>query len=121
MAKPITNIISNGSKWNGEKPDSIATLCHVLKTHPLEERLVFKQKHITSKPGVFEWVISWPIKKQKRAGVYNFFGNFKDICHVFNIETNDQKVIKTLKMHIMNNSAYPALRAIVSKKALIKR
>lgn len=32
----MTEIISNGSKWAGEAPDSIEVLCDVLQSHTLE-------------------------------------------------------------------------------------
>ena len=65
-------IKSNGSKWAGEAPDNIETLLQVLKTHRLDS--TFAQR----KYGNFFYRMG--------DGLFNAFGNFKDVSHVFNIE-----------------------------------
>jgi hypothetical protein len=112
----MTEIISNGSKWAGEKPDSIKHLVKVLSSHVIEDRFFFKFKEKHDK-GKFEWVVLCPITKDKETGCYHFFGNFEDLSHVFNIKTDDQKVIKMLKTAIMNNEGWKKYISILKEKA----
>lgn len=93
----MTTIISNGSKWGGERPDTIAKLITVLSSHKLEERFFRKCWGNHNK----KWFVLCPISK--KDGVYQFLGNFEAISHVFNIETTDKKVILKLKTAIVNN------------------
>jgi hypothetical protein len=59
-------IISNGSKWLGEPPDTIETLLEVLGKNTLDPKF-----------GTFV--------TYKHPGMLRVFGNFLTISHVFNI------------------------------------
>lgn len=102
----MTNIISNGSKWVGEKPDSIEKLLEVLRENTIEERFFF-------------WYQTNPFSKQKpkyefvtpigiRNGIHTFFGNFEEISHVFRIETDDQDIVSLLTNAIKENKGWKA-------------
>lgn len=109
----MTTIISNGSNWAGEEPDTIDQLIEVLKTEVIEDRFFFKKKEYWDKPenSPFQWVILCPIMKQhlltgEREKHYTFFGNFEKVSHVFNIETDEPEVISKLKAAIMANEGW---------------
>ncbi len=85
MTKTI--IVSNGSKFAGEEPDSIDTLKGVLKNHRLEWSR-FNNKFIHKTKNKDEWQI---------------LGNFINISHVFNIETNDRVLVGELRRLINAN------------------
>ena len=85
-----TRIVSNGSKWAGQAPDTLADLVSVLATHPLD---VARFPHgfaynMVGRPG---WVMFW--------------GNFATVSHVFQIETNDPAVCALLTNAIKANLA----------------
>lgn len=81
-----TEILSNGSKWAGEKPDTIATLVRVLDAHPLARRRF---------QGRFIEAVS--------HGRTEFRGNFLDASHVFCIRTDDPIVVRLLTQAIRRN------------------
>jgi hypothetical protein len=88
--KTYTNIISNGSKWSGEKPDPLDVLIDVLKDNPLT-------------PHFAPFYEAGSVE-----GEVQFFGNFETISHVFQIDTNDLPVIKRLVAAIdANLSKFP--------------
>lgn len=97
-----TIIHSNGSKYMGQKPDSIAKLVSVLKAHPISKDFFFK-RHKIYEDRIEKYSLC-PITKEN--GVYRFFGNFDGVSHVFNIQTTEPKLISTLKGAIMNNSGW---------------
>ena len=99
-----TIIHSNGSKWNGQKPDTIDQLIEVLKTETIEEHFFFKFKKRFG-DGTFEWVVGCPIDKIGK-NEYRFFGNFERLSHVFRIDTTDKAVIAKLKTAIVNNPGW---------------
>lgn len=82
-----TTIISNGSKWAGEQPDSIETLLHVLTTNPLDR--------------TFEAFGNFVIDDD--APMIRFFGNFFDLSHVFSIDTDEPDLIERLTAAIRTN------------------
>jgi len=96
-----TTIISNGSKWLGEDPDSIEKLIDVLEKNPLDPTFEKYGNFITEldQPGAWEE----PEKHKEFTGVVGFFGNFHTISHVFNIRTNDKDIIKRLTTAIRKN------------------
>lgn len=81
-----TIIHSNGSKWLGEKPDSLEILEQRLKEYPLDKTF--------EKYGNF---VHW------RKNVGYFWGNFATISHVFDIETTDIKIFRRIKRLIRKN------------------
>lgn len=78
-----TEIISNGSKWYGEAPDSLEVLHVTLAKYRLEP-----WSHWTYYPD---------------AKTYVFHGNFIDISHVFNITSDDPEIIEQLQTAIKLN------------------
>jgi hypothetical protein len=91
-----TTIISNGSKWNGQDPDSIETLFKVLDMFALDRTF--------EKYGNF--VIIEPVSEAGEHLVPNgvrFFGNFAEISHVFSIDTDDPELIERLTAAIRKN------------------
>jgi hypothetical protein len=82
-----TRIVSNGSKWAGEAPDTIETLIEVLKAHMLD-------------PGFSEYA---NFIRTTGKGEVHFFGDFRRLSHVFNIHTDEPKVIARLTRAIREN------------------
>ena len=78
-----TEIISNGSKWMGEEPDTLEVLHARLATNKLED-----------------WS-QWTYFPETK--VHLFHGNFIDISHVFAIETDDREIIEQLQTAIKLN------------------
>jgi hypothetical protein len=74
----MVNIISNGSKWAGEKPDSIGKLMSVLKSKCIDSRMFSSDR-----PDCF--------------GYGAIRGNFVEVSHVFNIRTNSRKLLILLR------------------------
>lgn len=102
--KTQTIIHSNGSKWHGQEPDTISKLIEVLKTNTIEERFFCKLSK-----GYGEDKRKYtlcPISKNDEKTNYVFFGNFEEVSHVFNIETNDKKIINKLKKAIIENKGW---------------
>ena len=63
--KGVKEIVSNGSKWAGQKPDSIGILLDRLMKYEMED-----------------WSLTGTNPKE---GTRKYFGNFKEISGVFNI------------------------------------
>lgn len=119
-----TIINSNGSKWFGQKPDSINKLIEVLKDNTIESSFFFKfKKSYDGK--TFQWVVGCPIQKEtlldgSRNKHYTFFVNFEEVSQVFNIETSDQKIITKLKNAIMKNAGWNKYIGVLKKKGEFK-
>ncbi len=91
-----TEVMSCGSKWAGEAPDTIDTLWELFETHEL-----MQFTHATAL-----WGQKGYLDRGKRIaarGHYQFLGNFVTISHVFNIDTNDPELIKRLRNAIAKN------------------
>lgn len=87
----VTEILSNGSKWYGQKPDTIEDFLHNLKQYPLDP--------IFESYGDFVTLynpIKWTESNRKYKGFYVIFGNFLHGAGVFRIMTNDETLIKTV-------------------------
>jgi hypothetical protein len=82
----MINIMSNGSKWMGENPDTIEKLCEVLKNYPLDRTFEDYGNFIIT-DGV----------------TTTFFGNFLNLSHVFNIITDEIEIIELLTGLILEN------------------
>jgi hypothetical protein len=80
-------IISNGSKWAGEEPDSLETLIEVLTNGKDVLDSTFENY------GNFIW---------EENGVWNAFGNFETVSHVFNI-TGTAEELRPLAEAIQKN------------------
>lgn len=89
LAAPVTTrIASNGSKWAGEAPDTVEQLIEVLGSgHALDSARFNGFVH------------------PQPDGSVQFFGNFADLSHVFNITTDDPEVIDALSKAIAANLA----------------
>ena len=98
-----TTIISNGSKWAGEAPDSIATLLDVLGTHALHRLF---ESHLGEGTGAFISVCQ-ASEKWALPGTTRFHGNFIGLSHVFSIDTDDPDLIDRLTAAIKANVERP--------------
>ena len=105
----MTTIIhSNGSKWIGESLDSIDQLIEVLASHTLDPK--FEQY------GCFVQTdneISWPDGSPDHwtPAMYQFFGNFLELSHVFRIDSDDPDVKRRLCAAIHDNRQTDAYKA----------
>jgi len=96
----MINIQSNGSKWAGQAPDSIEKLLEVLAEYTLDPSFENYGNFITPDP------VAWDtLKPLYPAGTVSFFGNFRGISHVFNIDTDEPKIIDALTRAIRANQA----------------
>ena len=86
----MIKIISNGSKFYGQKPDDINRLLEVLKTYALDLIFVRYGDFIETPTVQFDDVV-------------RFHGNFSGLSHVFNISTDEPELIGTLTAAIREN------------------
>lgn len=93
ISKGYTVIVSNGSKWYGEKPDTLSSLIHRLQSEPLDKR--------------FEDLGNFILDDQKTPGGIRFFGNFAHTSHVFDIRTKNPAIIQLLTGAIRTNQQRP--------------
>lgn len=95
----MTRIISNGSKWNGQAPDSIETLIDVLSREPLADdmRVCAYQLRCDHDRRVAVDMGCDP------ENTWQFAGNFLHRSHVFNVITDDADLIATLRVAIVAN------------------
>lgn len=94
-----TTINSNGSKWAGEKPDSIEKLIEVLSETPLDRRF--------EACGNFAYKGKCKHDREILGHQTRFFGNFLKLSHVFNIDTDNPIIIKKLRNTIRANKLRP--------------
>ena len=97
----LTIINSNGSKFYGDQPDSIDTLIEVLQHETLDR--------------TFEQYGNFISRKGKHV---RFWGNFRSISHVFDIDTTDSDVIHKLTRAIRANQRTQAYLAQPKAKRL---
>jgi hypothetical protein len=86
-----TEVQSNGSKWAGQKADTIQKLFTVLENYALDRTFEAFGNFVE------------PIEN----GAVSFFGNFQELSHVFNINTTDEKLIARLTAAIRANQQRP--------------
>jgi len=84
----MITIHSNGSKWAGEQPDSIDKLKDMLRTQTLDK--------------TFEEYGNFVFKSDNKKH-YCLFGNFKTYSHVFNIDTDDKKLVNEIRQLVREN------------------
>ena len=97
-----TIIHSNGSKWAGEKPDTIDMLIERLNKYTIEER--FFHSFWAGQGKDRKQYQHCPISESN--GKTWFFGNFEEISGVFRIETDDKEFVSMLTPHIKNNKGW---------------
>ena len=86
-------IVSNGSKWAGEAPDSVEQLIDVLGHHKLES--LWKRNR-----GFFEKI---------GDDEFRAFGNFTDLSHVFDIRGSLEE-LRPLARAIKQNRRWYGIR-----------
>ena len=94
----MLEIISNGSKWLGQEPDSIEVLVETLKQYALDPVFEEYGNFVCHNP---RW-----IKKESNEiykGCTKIHGNFYTLSHTFDIITNDEEIIEQLETLIRNN------------------
>jgi hypothetical protein len=104
----MLEVISNGSKWYGQKPDSVEELLNVLNKYALDPMFEEYGNFINHNPN---WLKKESAEKYK--GCTKFFGNFSEVSHVFDIITDEPEVITALEMAIKRNTEteqYKSLR-----------
>lgn len=89
-------IISNGSKWAGQEPDTIEKLLTVLENNPLDDMF--------EKYGNFVMFDSIQYKSTGKK-TWVFFGNFLTVSHVFNIKISDEQLAIMLARAIRKNQS----------------
>lgn len=114
---PFIYIMSCGSRWAGEEAGDIAELLNVLGKYRLDTK---RFGHFYSlDPCSWAYNSKWTPgcgephyvdgeRMYACDGVYRFFGNFEELSHVFNIDTNDPETIAALIAAIEANKSLPA-------------
>lgn len=74
----MITIFSNGSKWNGQDPDTLERLLEVLGTTPLDPS--------------FEDYGNFAYTEDIQEGNVRLFGNFWGVSHVFSIEGTHEEL-----------------------------
>jgi len=118
--EPFIWIRSNGGKWYGQQPDSIADLLTVLAEFPLDKTFETISDFITVNPcagvrnpdynGTTEpmYIDGKPLFADQTT--VSFFGNFAAVSHAFSIFTNDVATIDALTRAIRANQATEGYR-----------
>lgn len=96
----ITSVISMGSKWGGESPDTIQDLLNMLAAHPLNPLFEDYGNFVNPSP---EWINKANPPYPDESNVHVISGNFMEWSYVFNIHTNDPAVIESLTLAIRAN------------------
>jgi hypothetical protein len=81
-----TTIVSNGSRWRGQKLATLEQLFQALASHPLEK--FWRKRGIECDPYVDA---SGDVQPRR------FWGNFADVSHVFEVETDDPALIERFR------------------------
>ena len=81
-----TTIHNNGSKWAGQAPDSVDKLLSVLQEYPLDRTFEDYGNFI-----------------QRDGKTVRFWGNFYNLSHVFQIDTDDPDLISRLSGAVRDN------------------
>lgn len=92
-----TTIHANGSKWHGQPPDPLSVLLDVLRREPLDPRFPH------ARAGFAENIAHGAVK---------FWGNFYELSHCFDVDTDDPVVIALLAEAIRANRESAAYKAI---------
>ena len=95
-----TTIVSNGSRFFGEAPGTVADLLRALAAATLDPRF---EAH----GGRFA-------RRDRATGVWRFHGNFLTVSHVFDVRSDDPAVVGPLRRAIArarDRKAYRDARA----------
>ena len=87
-------IVSNGSKWAGEQPDSVEILLDILKTHKLREYFARIEND-----AYFKRQVNLPAE-------FRVSGNFEDISHIFDIRGTLEEMRPLMKAFKANIIKY---------------
>lgn len=103
----MIEIYSNGSRWAGQPCATIDELIEVLGRTPLDPTFEAYGNFIS---GPFDHGWDNPRLEEHKLlnPCTNFFGNFYEVSHVFNIWTDEPAVIDRLTAAIRANQATPA-------------
>ena len=93
-------IISNGSKWAGEDPDSLETLIEVLRSETLDPRFEDHGTFVT----------------RTNDGRAEIFGNFLTVSHVFQIEGTDAELAEAIDAIEANKRSETYQRALIGRR-----
>lgn len=108
----MLEIRSNGSKFAGDKPDTIEKLVSVLENYPLNPEFENRGDFIIQ---TMEYLN--PELTEKYKNCTHFFGNFETISHVFAIITDEAEIIEKLTTAIEANQKSPEYLKIKEAKS----
>lgn len=101
----MIEILSNGSKWYGQKPDTLEQLIDVLGEYALDPTFEKYGNFVMEyKP------LKWTEKNSQYKGCASFFGNFYSLSHVFRIITDELEIIERITAAIRANQHTEAYR-----------
>lgn len=111
----MIEIVSNGSKWFGEEPDTLGVLFGVLKNHPLD-RSFEKYGNFIYVPrewayGEHREIVAAGLIYPENLNMRHIFGNFFALSHVFNIATDELELILKFSLAIEENKRRPDYRS----------
>lgn len=116
LVESKTVVISNGSKWAGESPDSIPQLIIRLKEFTIQE-IFFEKMQIGKNPETDEPIYGNINPISISGNTHRFHGNFEEVSAVFNIYTTDSELILTLSRAIKENRGWK----LYYEKKLVKK
>ena len=93
----MTTIISNGSDWDGSNPKCLSSLVRRLQSTPLDATFE------TYGNFIYRLTPRHCGYAKQYIGYWNIFGNFQTVSHVFNIHTNNERLVKYFKKLIAAN------------------
>jgi hypothetical protein len=96
-------IISNGSKWAGEEPDSLETLLEVLRSETLDPRFEERGSFVT----------------RTDSGRVRIFGNFLTVSHVFNIDGTEEELAQAIGAIEANKQSERYKRALIGRASAL--
>jgi len=98
-------IVSNGSKWAGEEPDSLEKLLEVLGSETLDPRFDEHGGFVT----------------RTSAARVRIFGNFLTVSHVFNIEGTEEELSEAIEAIEANKQSEGYKRAQIGRASRLGR
>jgi len=107
----MIDIQSNGSRWAGEEPATIAELLEALQVETLDPSFEDYGNFVESDRDLMSYITGKPIYPDNPR-VVRFFGNFATVSHVFNIDTDEPEIISSLSAAIRANQQTPSYQEI---------